>query len=66
MRPGDKVRLTSHPALWPWVEEYVGEEAEVLESKENAVELELSDGPLWFANKHVEAIGNELKEEGAA
>lgn len=56
MKPGAKARIVSHPTLWPWAEEYVGEEGRVLEANKNAAKVELADGPLWFAYKHLLAV----------
>lgn len=63
MKPGEQARLVSHPAMWPWAEEYVGEEGEILEVNENAARVYLSDGPLWFAYKHLARVD---EEKGAA
>jgi ribosomal protein L21E len=64
VKPGERVRIESHPALWPWAEEYVGEEGKILQVNENAAKVELADGPLWLAFKHLVSV--EQGEEGVA
>lgn len=63
MKEGARVKIHSYPALFPWMEEYVGRVGTVSVLGERAVCVAFEDGDLWIAKSFV---GPAETEEGAA